>query len=125
MAPASVGFLLGSLFNIEDGGYVAMTHWAFTNLHGITIQTTAVFIVTAIWILEAEQTTVGHGARAEKVYPSYIHTYIHTFIHSFIHSYGYQIQQLHSRFSGSLACSWFSVSIALQVHNLTKQGANQ
>jgi hypothetical protein len=77
MAHASVGFLLGSLFNIADGGYVALTHWAFTYLHGITIQTTAVFIVTAIWIPEAQQTTVGHGARAEKAYPSYIHSFIH------------------------------------------------
>jgi hypothetical protein len=50
MPPASAGFSLGSLFNIEDGRHVALTHWAFTKLHDITIQTTAVFIVTAIRI---------------------------------------------------------------------------
>jgi hypothetical protein len=48
MLPASACFLFGPLINIEDGGYVPPKHCASTKLHGITIQTTAVFIVTAI-----------------------------------------------------------------------------
>jgi hypothetical protein len=50
MPPASVGFLLGSLINPEDGGYVCPTHWAFTKLHDITIQATSLFIVISITI---------------------------------------------------------------------------
>ena len=32
MTPASVGFLLGSLFNIEDGGYVTVIQRAFAQM---------------------------------------------------------------------------------------------
>ena len=32
MTPASVGVLLGSLFNIEDGGYVTVIQWAFAQM---------------------------------------------------------------------------------------------
>jgi hypothetical protein len=42
MHPASAHFLLRSLFSTEDGGYVALKHWTFTKLHGITIPLQAV-----------------------------------------------------------------------------------
>jgi hypothetical protein len=48
MTPASAGFLLGSHFNTEDGGYVPLKHWAFTKLRAIIIQKTAVLILTVV-----------------------------------------------------------------------------
>jgi hypothetical protein len=48
MQSASEGFLLGLLFDPENGGYVPPKRHVPTSLHNVTTQNTVLFIVTFV-----------------------------------------------------------------------------
>jgi hypothetical protein len=48
LPPASGGFWLGLSFDPKNGGDIPLKPWAVFELHGVTTQRTALFIVTGV-----------------------------------------------------------------------------